>query len=146
MEILKIISWKIFLFYVVCAIKNYIKESFKERQVMSESKASKFFKGFSDCLKNTANICTTGEQIIEVIEMADPNPVDKGIMKAIESIMKISSTALLSLSQLCANKATEIDAKDQEALKKLGLLKKDGTVSSIVADVVNQTVTVSPKP
>lgn len=118
----------------------------KERQVMSSNKASRFFKGFADCLKNTANICITGEQVIEIIEMADPNPVDKGIMKSIEVIMKVSSQALLSLSKLCADKATEIDAKDQEELKKLGLLKKDGTVSSIVADVVNQTVIVSPKP
>lgn len=114
---------------------------------MANSKgASKFFKGFSDCLKNTANLCTCGEQIIEIVEIADPNPVDKGIMKAIEAIMKVSAQALLSLSKACSDKAAEIDAADQEALKKVGLLKQDGTISSLVSDVVKQTVVITDKP
>jgi len=109
----------------------------------SSKKATGCLNGFASCLKETANICITGDEIIEVVELADPNPVDKAIMNSIQAILKVSAKALLALSKACTDKTVEIEAKEAEALKKLGLLKKDGTVSSVVADVVNQAVTVS---
>ena len=109
-------------------------------------KKSGFFWGFATCLKNTSNIITYGDEIIEVIELADPNPVDKGIMNSIQAIMKLSVKALLALSKACSDKAAQIDSADQENLKKIGLLKKDGSISSLVSDIVKQVVTISPKP
>lgn len=102
-------------------------------------------KGFASCLKETANICTVGDEVIEIVELADPNPVDKAIMNSIQAVLKVSGKALLALSKACTDKVNEIDAHDAEELKKAGLLKKDGTISSLVSDVVKQTVTVTEK-
>lgn len=114
---------------------------------MAESKAaSGCLSGFASCLKNTASIVIYGDEIIEIVELANPNPVDKAIMNSIQAILKVSAKALLALSKACSDKAAEIDKKDQEQLKELGLLKKDGSVSSLVSDVVNQTISVSHKP
>lgn len=112
---------------------------------MSENKVSKFFSGFSSCLKNTSNMCTVGENVIEVIELADPDPVSKAILASILAVMKLSGPALISLSVVCSDEAAKIDAADQAALQKLGLLKKDGTVSDLVSNVVKQTVKVTKK-
>ena len=110
---------------------------------MSNSKLSKFFSVFSDCLKGTSHVCIVGEQIIEVIELADPDPVSKAILASIVALMKASGPALLVLANACSDESAKIDAETQANLKALGLLKKDGSISSLVSDVVKQTVTVT---
>lgn len=90
-------------------------------------------------------MCTVGDQCIEVIELADPDPISKAILASIVAVMRVSSPALLALSTICSNEAATLNAADQAALQKLGLVKKDGTVSDLVANVVKQTVTVTPK-
>jgi len=102
-------------------------------------------KGFAECLKNTSHMCTSGDEIIEVIELASDNAAKKAILNSIKAIMKISAKALINLSNSCFNRAIEIEKEHQEKLKRLGLINDDASIPGIVSEVVKETVVISSK-
>jgi hypothetical protein len=113
--------------------------------MQKKSSASKCCGLFASCCGGFEKVIEYGENIIQVLEAAHPNLMEKAVFDAIIKVMDLSKPALIALVNACKAEEAKLDAASAVTLKSLGLVHASGQISQQVKDVVNSTITITPK-